>query len=74
MTAPAPADTPPPPLYNTEEVAALFGVHRRTILEWAYLGKLGRFLRPTRATVRYYQTHVHHALNGGAFDKNGEPM
>lgn len=66
---------PGPDLYTSAEVAALFRVTSLgTVQRWARAGRLGRFLRPGGRDYRFFAINVHHALLGGGFDQEGNPI
>lgn len=69
-----PADvTAFPVMFTTEEVAALFRVDVKTVSRWARQGRLGRVCRPG-AKYLFPEPNVAHAVAGGTFDTNGDPI
>lgn len=63
-----------PLLYTSQEVAELFRVASiGTIQRWARAGALGRYIRPGGRDYRFYAVNIHHALDGGTFDEEGNP-
>lgn len=62
------------PLMTSAEVAILFRVGLGTVARYAREGRLGRCIKPGGRDYRFYQSHVHHAYQGGTFDQDGNPQ